>query len=272
MARGSAILTGITLPSFRDSPEPAIEVARRAEAAGLDAVFAFDHLFRSGASGRRPAIEGFTLLGAVAAETERVALGPLVARATLRPRATLAHILDTLNRVSNRRLIAALGAGDHESRDENETFGLDFGSMADRIDALDETVTATMGRGYPVWVGGHSAPVRVVAARSDGWNRWGGDAARFAAQASEVRERAQGPFVVSWGGLVVLGETDAAAQQKQARLDPPPAAIVGGPERVAERLREYIVAGADWLIVGPVDSADLDNPAIMGERVVPLLD
>jgi alkanesulfonate monooxygenase SsuD/methylene tetrahydromethanopterin reductase-like flavin-dependent oxidoreductase (luciferase family) len=271
MAPAAVVRTGITLPSFRDSPEPAIDIARRAEAAGLDAVFAFDHLFRSGASGLRPAIEGFTLLGAVAAETERVALGPLVARATLRPPATLAHILETVNRVSNGRLIAAIGAGDHESRDENESFGLDFGSMADRIVALDATVSAAMGRGYPVWVGGKSAPVRAVAARADGWNRWGGAAAAFATRAAEVRALAQKPFVVSWGGLVVLSEDDAAAEQKRARLDPPPGTVVGGPERVAERLREYIAAGADWIIVGPVDSADPDNPAIMGERVVPLL-
>ena len=37
---------GVTLPSFRDSPEPAIAMARAADAAKLDAVFAFDHLFR----------------------------------------------------------------------------------------------------------------------------------------------------------------------------------------------------------------------------------
>ena len=38
---------GITLPSFRDSPEPAIVLARTAEGSGLDAVFVFDHLFRT---------------------------------------------------------------------------------------------------------------------------------------------------------------------------------------------------------------------------------
>jgi alkanesulfonate monooxygenase SsuD/methylene tetrahydromethanopterin reductase-like flavin-dependent oxidoreductase (luciferase family) len=263
--------TGITLPSFRESPEPAIDIARRAEAAGLDAVFVFDHLFRSSPTGMRPAIEGFTLLGAVAAETRTIALGPLVARATLRPPATLAHLFDTVNRVSNGRLIAAIGAGDHESRAENETFGLDFGSMSDRVAALDDAVDAAMGRGYPVWVGGSSAAVRVVAGHSDGWNRWGGDPERFAVRGAEVRALAAGRFTLSWGGLVVLGDDERAAQKKKDRLDPPPDAIVGGPERVAERWREYIAAGADWIIAGPVDSADPDNPAIVGERIAPLL-
>jgi alkanesulfonate monooxygenase SsuD/methylene tetrahydromethanopterin reductase-like flavin-dependent oxidoreductase (luciferase family) len=262
---------GITLPSFRESPEPAIDVAQRAEAAGLDAVFAFDHLFRTAPTGLRPAIEGFTLLGAIAAETSTIALGPLVARATLRPPATLAHLFDTVQRVSGGRLIAAIGAGDHESRAENETFGLDFGSISDRVAALEAAVNAALGHGYPVWVGGTSASVRMVAAHSDGWNRWGGDPERFAARATEVRALAAGPFTVSWGGLVVLGADERDAQKKKERLDPPPDTIVGGPERVAERWREYIAAGADWIIAGPVDSADLDNPAIIGEQIAPLL-
>ncbi|MDQ1465721.1 MAG: hypothetical protein QOH10_136 [Actinomycetota bacterium] len=269
---------GITLPSFRDSPEPAIALARAAEAAGLDGVFAFDHLFRAGPDGWRPAIEAFTLLGAVAAETERVALGPLVARATLRPPATLAHLFDTLQRVSRGRLIAGIGAGDHESRTENETFGLEFGTMADRVGALSDALDASIDHGYPVWIGGTSAAVRIVAARSDGWNRWGGDPSRLAEGAREIRSlatpssaRAPRRCLVSWGGLVVMGDDEAAARRKQLRLEPPPAAIVGGPERVAERLREYIAAGAEWIIAGPIDSADLDNPAILAERVVPLL-
>ena len=275
MAGETAVRIGITLPSFRESPEPAIEVARRAEVAGLDAVFAFDHLFRVGENGLRPAIEGFTLLGAVAAETDRVALGPLVARATLRAPAMLAHTFDTVQRVSGGRLIAALGAGDHESRVENESFGLDFGEIADRVEALGDALDATMGRGYPVWVGGTSAAVRAVAARSDGWNRWGDDLERFTKGASDVRAQGSNarpdPCVLSWGGLVVLGENEAAAREKNERLGTPRGVIVGGPERVAERFREYIAAGAEWVIAGPVDSADPDNSAILGELIAPLL-
>jgi alkanesulfonate monooxygenase SsuD/methylene tetrahydromethanopterin reductase-like flavin-dependent oxidoreductase (luciferase family) len=267
---------GMTLPSFRDTPEPAIAVARAGEAAGLDAVFAFDHLFRFGAHGsqvRRPAIEPFTLLGAVAVETERISIGPLVARATLRPPATLAHLFDTVQRVSRGRLIAAIGAGDHESRAENESFGLEFGTVEDRLVALENARAASMDRGYPVWIGGTLAAVRAIAARADGWNRWGGTPARFAAGVVYVRARSAGEVrcVPSWGGLVVLGEDEAAAKRKQERLDPAPDVIVGGPERVAERLREYVGVGAEWIIAGPVDSSDLDNAAILGERVAPLL-
>jgi alkanesulfonate monooxygenase SsuD/methylene tetrahydromethanopterin reductase-like flavin-dependent oxidoreductase (luciferase family) len=261
----------ITLPSFRESPEPAIEVARAAEAANLDAAFVFDHLFRAGGAGRRPAIEGFTLLGALAVETTRIALGPLVARATLHPPATLAHMLDTVQRVTNGRLIAGLGAGDHESASENEMFGLAFGTMADRVRALSGSVGAVRGRGYPVWVGGTSRAVRAVAAQSDGWNRWGGAVERFARDASGVRARADGPCTMSWGGLVIVGEDEQAAARKAERLNPSPAVIVGGPEQVAERLRAYVDAGAEWIIAGPVDSGDAENATILGDAVAPLL-
>ena len=229
-----------------------------------------------GSDVRRPAIEAFTLLGAVAAETDRIAIGTLVARATLRPPATLAHHFDTVQRVSGGRLIAGIGAGDRDSRVENETFGLDFGTIEDRLAALDTARAAAMGRGYPVWVGGTLTSVRTIAARADGWNRWGGTPAQFARGVEHIRWRAtEAPTaarcVPSWAGLVVLGEDEAAAKRKQSRLDPAPDVIVGGPERVAERLRDYVAAGAEWIIAGPVDSSDPDNAAILGERIAPLL-
>ena len=102
---------GITLPSFRDDPERALEVAAAAEAAGVDGVFLYDHLFRRAADGsRRPALELLAMMGAVAAETRRVAIGSLVARATLRPPAVLASGFDTVLR------IAGPGAGDRRAR------------------------------------------------------------------------------------------------------------------------------------------------------------
>jgi alkanesulfonate monooxygenase SsuD/methylene tetrahydromethanopterin reductase-like flavin-dependent oxidoreductase (luciferase family) len=264
---------GITLPNFRDDPEPALAVARAAEAAGLDGVFGFDHLFRRSRDGTlRPALEGLTLLGAVAAETTRVAFGPLVARASLRPAATLAATLDTLARVAPGRLVATIGAGDSQSREENETFGLPLGTLGERVAVLDEAVDATIDHGYPVWVGGASASVGAVAARADGWNRWGPTLERFEQEANAVREmHTREPFTLSWAGLFVVGATDEDAHAKAERLGENPEATVGGPERVAEVVRAYGAAGAEWVIVGPVDSSDPDNATNLGELVKPLL-
>jgi alkanesulfonate monooxygenase SsuD/methylene tetrahydromethanopterin reductase-like flavin-dependent oxidoreductase (luciferase family) len=269
------VALGITLPSFREDPEPALGVAAAAEEAGLDGVFLYDHLFRRNAAGaKRPALELLAMMSAVAAETARVGIGSLVARATLRPPAVLAAGFDTVARVAGPgRVIAGVGAGDHESKDEMVEFGLEFGDLAYRVAALAATVDATRDRGYPVWVGGHDPAVReIAAARADGWNRWGGSPKSLGVQAEALRIAAgRQPFTISWGGLAVLAATEADAVAKANRLGAGPGTIVGGPAQVAATLADYVEAGADWLVLGPVDPSDRDNARLLGEKVVPLL-
>lgn len=269
----------LTLPSFVEDPEVPLAVAHAAEASGLHGVFVYDHLFRTTGSGQiRPALECGALLGAVAAETRRISIGPLVARATLRPPAVLAAMLDTALRVAGPRLLVGLGAGDEESRAEMETFGFEFGEESERVMALRGTLRVVRERGYPIWIGGRARHVGLVAAEAaDGWNRWGGTAEIFARELDEVTSmverlgRVPAAFTPSWGGLILLADSEQAAVAKRARFDPGPHVLVGGPERVAEGLRDYLAAGARWLVVGPVDSSDPDNASILGEAVLPLL-
>ena len=290
MTPAPAVRLGLTLPSFRSDPEPVIAVARVADAAGVDGVFAFDHLFRmrGDAPGGepRPALELLTTMAAVAAETSRVVVGSLVARTTLRPPATLVAAFDTLARIAPGRLVAGLGSGDHVSEPEDDAFGVD---VPDRLGRLAETVALATGRGYPVWVGGNSPAVRRVAADgADGWNAWGGDAAGFARLTAGVRDRlgragrdaglpgspgvSPWGFACSWGGLAVVGATQAEAERKLGRLGGPrPGVLCGGPERVAEAVGEYAAAGAAWVVLGPLDPSDPDNAAVLGEAVRPLL-
>jgi alkanesulfonate monooxygenase SsuD/methylene tetrahydromethanopterin reductase-like flavin-dependent oxidoreductase (luciferase family) len=257
---------GLTLPSFVEDPEIPLAVARAAEAAGLDGVFVFDHLWRGDPPNRRPAIECFTLLGAVAAETTRIRVGTLVARATLRPPAVLAHAFATAERISSGRVIAAIGAGDSQSRAENEAFGLDFGTMADRIAALHAAVRAVAAKGVPVWVGGRAERVRELVALADGWNGWGADPATFASEAALVREVAPSAML-TWSGLVIAGDDDASARAKAASRGAGGHVLVGGPQELAARFGEYARIGAEWVIAGPVDSSDAHNAAILGEVV-----
>jgi alkanesulfonate monooxygenase SsuD/methylene tetrahydromethanopterin reductase-like flavin-dependent oxidoreductase (luciferase family) len=238
------VKVGLTLPSFVEDPEVPIKVARAAEDAGLDAVFVYDHMWRGDAPNRRPAIECFTLLGAVAAETTTIGVGTLVARATLRPPATLANAFATAQRVSNGRLIAAVGSGDSQSRAENEAFGLEFGTMADRIQALHDAVRATSVHDFPVWVGGRGAQVREIVAIADGWNAWDATPERFADEVALVREIAP-DATISWGGLARPSEEG-----------------VGG---LADRMRPYADLGTDMVIIGPIDSSNPANAAILAE-------
>jgi len=268
------VRVGLTLPSFVDDPAVPIAIARDAEAAGVDGVFVFDHLFRrSGDGGRLPALDAIALLGAIASATTRIHIGALVFRASLRPPASLATAVATLERLAPGRVICAIGAGDSESREENETFGVGFGTLADRVAQLEATARAVCDAGAPVWIGGHAAPVRAVAAAAaDGWNSWGSKIDWFRSNAVEVRAAAaRESFVCSWGGLAVLDTDDARANAKAERLGARPDTLVGGPDTMASALRDFAAAGAEWVIVGPVDSRDPENASVLGEQVKPLL-
>jgi alkanesulfonate monooxygenase SsuD/methylene tetrahydromethanopterin reductase-like flavin-dependent oxidoreductase (luciferase family) len=203
-------------------------------------------------------------LGAIAAETTRIQVGTLVVRATLRPAATLANAFFTAQRVSGGRLIAGIGSGDSQSRAENEAFGLPFGTMVDRVVALHDAVRAAREGDFPVWVGGHAAQVREIVTLADGWNGWGGGANRFAADVALVREIAP-DATMTWGGLTVTGADDAAALAKAESRTLADDVLVGGPAHLAEQLRPFVDLGAEWLILGPVDSSDPGNAGPLGE-------
>jgi len=115
-----------------------LALARQAEAAGLDSLWLVDHLLIRYAAveeqyGRPPppalvatapvgVWECWSLLAALAAVTERIALGPLVSCTSYRNPALLAKVADTVDEISGGRLILGLGAGDYE--DEHRSFGM----------------------------------------------------------------------------------------------------------------------------------------------------
>ena len=76
---------------------------------------------------------------------------------------------------------------------------------------------------------------------------------------------------MTWGGLVVVADDDRAAEIKAERLGAGDHVLVGGPEVMATALRAYADAGAEWLMIGPVDSSDPDNARILGEEILPRL-
>src|SRR5947209_9306003 len=157
------IRVGVVLPSFRFDADAALDTARRADAAGLDGVFVYDHLFPMG-SPERPAISCFPLLGAVAASTQRVTVGPLVARVGLVPDAVLVNQLSTLARIAPGRVIGAIGTGDSKSAREHEVYHLAFQSVDERLAMLRDCCRRLHEAGLPAWLGGTSPAVRRIAA------------------------------------------------------------------------------------------------------------
>ena len=154
---------GITLPQFSDDVETALAVAKDAEAAGLDGVFVFDHLWPIGQPDK-PALHSLSLLGALAAETDRIDVGTLVARVGLLPDAVLVNALATVHRIVGDRLIAGVGTGDKLSRGENEAYGVPYEDAATRLARVEHVVRSLRERGITAWVGGRSDATRALAA------------------------------------------------------------------------------------------------------------
>jgi alkanesulfonate monooxygenase SsuD/methylene tetrahydromethanopterin reductase-like flavin-dependent oxidoreductase (luciferase family) len=116
------------------------EAAQRAEAAGLDSYWVYDHLlFRE--DGQTTGIhECWTILAALAASTERIALGTLVVCTAFRNPALLAKMAVTADEVSGGRLVLGLGAGWNEP--EFDAFGYPFER---RVSGFEAAVTVIHG-------------------------------------------------------------------------------------------------------------------------------
>ena len=86
------------------------DTAAAAEAAGVGAVWVFDHLSGSVLRGDRM-LECFTLLGALAASTTSIGLGSMVANVANRHPGVLATSAASVQAISNGRLLFGIGAG-----------------------------------------------------------------------------------------------------------------------------------------------------------------
>ncbi len=125
-------------------------MAKLAEDVGFDTVLLADHLLYRNAPPvslpegvTRGCWEAWTLLSALAEVTSRVELCPLVLCTSFRNPALLAKMADTLDEVSDGRLILGLGAGWHKP--EYDAFGYPFDHLASRFEeAL--TIIATLLR------------------------------------------------------------------------------------------------------------------------------
>ncbi|MGB8178824.1 MAG: LLM class flavin-dependent oxidoreductase, partial [Acidimicrobiales bacterium] len=117
---------GVLLPTFQDNADLALAFAERAQRAGVDGVFAYDHMFPIG-SPERPTLAPMPVLAAVASRLP-LTVGTLIARVTLVSTAQLVEQFTTLQAVAPGRVIAALGTGDKLSKPEHDAYGLPYPS------------------------------------------------------------------------------------------------------------------------------------------------
>lgn len=109
------------------------EMATTAERIGLDSLWVGDHLlYRYEDRPPRGPWEAWSTLAALAAVTERVELGPLVASTSFHNPAMLAKQAATIDEISGGRLILGLGAG--WNRVEYDAFGFPYDHRVSRFE------------------------------------------------------------------------------------------------------------------------------------------
>jgi probable F420-dependent oxidoreductase len=270
-------------------------LARGAEAAGFDALWMPDHLLaRLPNKPEQGCWEVFTLLGALAASTSRLLLGPLVASTSFRSPALLAKMAAGLDEISGGRFILGVGAGWHEP--EYAAFGYPFDHLADRFEEALQIIVPLLregrvdfaGRYYtardcvlrprgpsrqgpPIWIGAKKPRMLRLAARyADGFNSfWHArpeDAlSRFAALRAACDEQGRDPAGIQLSAstlvhVLAAGETADDGEQ----------GTIGTAEEVAEVLAGFAEIGTQHLavILKPADVRGVERFA----RVIELLD
>jgi probable F420-dependent oxidoreductase len=226
-----------------------LESAVRAEQLGYDSVWISDHFFADigrygGPKGPLGTVEPFTTLAALAAATERIHLGTLVACTSFRHPAHIAKMSTTIDLLSGGRFELGLGAGWFQG--EFDSFGFDFATTGERFSVLEESVQVVEGLfgkgpfdfegrhfqlsgaynhpaparegGPPIWVGGKGGDrlLRLTARHGSGWNtvwRWSWQeyAERVGAlrRIAETEGRDPATVGLSLGLYTLLGEDEA---------------------------------------------------------------
>jgi alkanesulfonate monooxygenase SsuD/methylene tetrahydromethanopterin reductase-like flavin-dependent oxidoreductase (luciferase family) len=215
---GPAVKLGVMLPTFEVSIGPAVAAAEAAEAAGLDGVFAFDHLWPMGNPGL-PALSLFPVLAAALGATTSISVGALVARIGLEPDEVLEGAFSTLSALAPGRVIAGIGTGDQKSEQEGLAFGLSSIATEPRRQSLAEVAGHLRAFGLDVWIGGGGRATNAIASSLGcRLNLWAAPVARVASSAKEAD--------VTWGGQLPRSASLAAA-----------------------KLADLARAGASWVVV-----------------------
>jgi len=209
---GVLIPTREVVMSGRPQTAPLLTMAERAEAAGFDSVWIGDSITA------RPRHEPLTLMAAIAARTRRVRLGTGVLLPALRPPVVLAHVVGTLDRVAEGRVILGVGiAADMPAiRREFAAVGVPFERRVGRFHETLEICRALWSRdhvsfkgthftlddvtmepkppragGPPIWIGGSGPTALREAARFDAWFPTGPSVEFFAEQLPRVQSAAR---------------------------------------------------------------------------------
>jgi alkanesulfonate monooxygenase SsuD/methylene tetrahydromethanopterin reductase-like flavin-dependent oxidoreductase (luciferase family) len=132
------LMFGVNVATAATPESNPVAEAMRAEALGFDFISANDH-----PCGTRPSYETWTMLTWIAAKTTRIKMATRVLGVPYRAPAMVAKMAESLDRLSDGRLILGMGGGGAD--DEFEAFGLRVLPPREKIDGLEEAVRIVRG-------------------------------------------------------------------------------------------------------------------------------
>ena len=304
---------GLLLAEERpQSADRIIDLACRAEEAGLDSVWVGDSLTA------KPRLEPLTTLAAVAARTSRVRLGTSVLLMALRHPVLLAQSLGTVDLISRGRLMIAAGVGgafNEEQQSEWRNAGVSVRRRASRMEEMIQIIKG-LGRGETIDFSGRHFDLESVTVKP--WPVQEGGvpiylACHWRSQARDTQIKRAARLA---DGLISISDTPEehaklieSVRTEAAELGRDPDSLetvmymtvnmdsdlaraeaeseryllgyygaeiwgdrwgpFGGPERVKERIAQYLEAGAGTVVVRFASFEPEQQMSTFLERVAP---
>jgi probable F420-dependent oxidoreductase len=271
-------------------------MAQLAEQVGFDSLWVGDHLLYRDEAGARGPWEAWSQLAALAAVTERIELGPLVAATSFHAPAMIAKKAAMVDEISGGRLILGLGAGWNET--EYKAFGFPFDHRVDRFEEAFTIIRTLLregkidfdGRYYqardcellprgprpngpPLMVGSNGPRMlELTLPYVDAWNAWfawfGNDPEKLKPMLAAVDETCEklgrDPAEVERTVAVLVRTSLAEVQTDESdRHGRKSHALMGSPQQIADGLCAFAEIGVGHLqlVVDPITAGSIEELA-----------
>ncbi len=254
-------------------------LARHAEKTGWNGIWLADH-FLPDEDKLIPVHESWVTMAALARDVPRVRLGSLVTGNTYRHPAVLANMAATLDNLSDGRVVLGIGSGWQQN--EHDAYGIEYGTVASRLEKLDEACQILKGlfkndhfdfdgkyyqlRNAPlepkprqdklplmIGGGGEKRTLLIAAKYADEWNVWG-DVGTLIHKMGILDQHCatigRDPDEIERSAVALLFLTDDETTAKRLKsMEMPMPAIIGNVNEVIDIVNAYQAAGVKELIV-----------------------
>jgi alkanesulfonate monooxygenase SsuD/methylene tetrahydromethanopterin reductase-like flavin-dependent oxidoreductase (luciferase family) len=276
---------GITWPDW-------LALAQACEEHGVATLSRSDHYQGFSPRAADGALDAWGTICGLAAVTRRLRLATLVSPVTFRPAPVLAKLAATADRISDGRIDVGVGGGWAEG--EHTAYGFAFPPLSERMALLERQLGVLREQwtsgvhlpppvqtpGPPVILGGSGGPrsLALAARYADEYNIGN----LTLAEAADVRRRLDAACLQTGRdvrlsvmlGILVGDDVDERARAMREATGgraPGPTALLGTPDVVVERLREYAAVGVARVMLGHADHRDLETVRVIGRELAPEL-